>query len=61
MNIGELMVRYLTKHLNLRLSNWTSAPAKYKTTPTRATLVHPQFLGLASLRMSLWPQPHSRE
>lgn len=30
MNIGELMVRYLTKHLNLRLSNWMSAPAADK-------------------------------
>lgn len=43
MNIGELMDRYLTKFLNLRLSNRMSAPAVGKTTPMRATLVHPQF------------------
>lgn len=43
MNIGELMDRHLTEFLNLWLSNWMSAPAAGKTTPTWATLVHPQI------------------
>lgn len=43
MNIGERIERYLIKLFNLRLNNWMSAPAAGKTTPTRATPVHPQI------------------
>lgn len=42
MNLVELIDRYLTELLNLRLRNWMSAPTAGKTTPTRVTLVHHQ-------------------
>lgn len=42
-NIVKLIERYLLNLLALRLNNWMSAPAAGKTTPIRATLVHPQI------------------